>query len=74
MQHHLIWATVTHVILLPAMFRLKEAAINPAELQQLFLTVSRWSGVNDFIHVLTFCFDLWALALVFSSPKQIAPK
>ena len=68
------WATVTRVILLPAMFRLKDAAINPAELQQMFLTVSRWSGVNDFLHVLTFCFNLWALAVVFSSPKQIAPK
>jgi hypothetical protein len=33
------------------------------------MTVSRWSGVNDFLHVLTFALNLWALAVVFSSPK-----
>ncbi len=64
------WATVTRAILLPAMFRLRDAAANPAELQQIFLTVSRWSGVNDVLHVITFGLNLWALAVIFSSPKD----
>jgi hypothetical protein len=61
------WALVTRVVLVPAMFRLKSAGDNAAELQQIFLTVMRGSAVNDILHVLTFALTLWACA--FSNSK-----
>lgn len=63
------WALVTRVVLVPAMFRLKSAGDNAAELQQIFLTVMRGSAVNDILHVLTFALTLWACAEVFSNSK-----
>src|SRR5206468_5343023 len=70
----IVWATVTRALILPAMFALRDAGTNAAQLQQIFLTVSRWSSVNDVLHVLTFGLNLWALAVIFSSPKEIAPQ
>jgi hypothetical protein len=61
------WAIVTRAVLLPLMFGLRDATTNPAELHRVFLIVARWSGVNDVLHVITFGFNLWALAAVFSS-------
>lgn len=63
----IVWAVVTRAAIVPAMFALKDPATNPAELPQLFLTIVRWSSVNDFLHILTFGFNLWALPAVFSS-------
>jgi hypothetical protein len=51
------------------MLSLRAGGTNAAELQQIFLSLARWSGVNDVLHVLTFGFNLWALTEVFSSPK-----
>ena len=65
----IVWATVTRVLVLPAMFALRDAGASAAQLQQIFMTVSRWSSVNDILHVLTFALNLWVLAVVFSSPK-----
>jgi len=66
----IVWATVTRALILPAMFALRDAGADTAQLQQIFLTVSRWSSVNDVLHVLTFALNLWALAVVFSSPNM----
>jgi len=66
----IVWATVTRALILPAMFVLRDASTDTAQLQQIFLTVSRWSGVNDVIHILTFALNLWALAVVFSGPNM----
>ncbi len=65
----IVWATVTRALILPAMFALREVGSDAGQLQQIFITVSRWSGVNDVLHVLTFGLNLWALAVVFSSPQ-----
>ena len=64
-----VWAIVTRGVLVPAMFSLRAAGNNTIELQQIFRTVTRWSGVNDILHVLTFALNLWALAEVFSTPN-----
>ena len=66
----IVWATVTRALILPAMFVLRDASTDTAQLQQIFLTVSRWSGVNDVLHILTFALNLWALAVVFSGPNM----
>src|SRR5438477_10499562 len=65
----IVWATVTRALILPAMFALRDAGTDTAQLQQIFLTVSRWSSVNDVLHVLTFGLNLWALAVIFSGPR-----
>src|SRR5437773_8124068 len=65
----IVWATVTRALILPAMFALRDAGSDAVHLQQVFMTVSRWSGVNDALHMLTFVLNLWALAVLFSSPK-----
>jgi len=65
----IVWATVTRALILPAMFALRDAGTHAEHLQQIFLTISRWSGVNDVLHILTFGLNLWALAVVFSSTK-----
>ena len=65
----IVSAIVTRVVLVPAMFSLGKDGINPAELQSIFLTVARWSGVNDALHVLTFGLNLWALTEVYSSDQ-----
>jgi hypothetical protein len=64
------WAAVTRAFILPPMFALRDAGSNTVQLQQIFLTVSRWSGVNDLLHVLTFGLNLWALGVIFSSLKN----
>ena len=66
----IVWATVTRALILPAMFVLRDASTDTAQLQQIFLTVSRWSGVNDVLHILTFALNLWALAVVFLRPRH----
>jgi len=66
----IVLATVTRALILPAMFVLRDASTDTAQLQQIFLTVSRWSGVNDVLHILTFALNLWALAVVFSGPNM----
>lgn len=66
----IVWATVTRALILPAMFVLRDASTDTAQLQQIFLTVSRWSGVKDVLHILTFALNLWALAVVFSGPNM----
>jgi cytochrome c biogenesis factor len=63
------WAAITRFVLVPAMSHVSAAANNAAELQQLFMTVTQWSGVNDALHVLTFGLSLWWLAELFSSRK-----
>ncbi len=65
----IVWATVTRALILPAVFALRDAGTHAEQLQQIFLTISRWSGVNDVLHILTFGLNLWALAAVFSSTK-----
>jgi hypothetical protein len=55
------WALVTRGVLVPAMFSVRAAGDNAAELQRIFLSVVRWSAVNDVLHVLTFGLNLWAL-------------
>ena len=65
----LAWAAITRFVLVPAMSHVSAAANNTAELQQLFMTVARWSGVNDALHVLTFGLSLWGLAELFSYRK-----
>jgi hypothetical protein len=64
------WAVVTRAVLVPAMFSLRAESSNAAELQHIFITVARWSAVNDILHVLTFGLNLWALAEIFSVPKS----
>jgi hypothetical protein len=66
-----VWAFVTRGVLVPAMFSLRAAGNNTIELQQIFLTVTRWSGVNDVLHFLTFALSLWALAEVFSTSNAM---
>jgi hypothetical protein len=56
-----VWAAITRFILLPAMFKLDSAGDNAAELVNIFEVVARWSAVNDFLHVLMFVLNLWAL-------------
>jgi hypothetical protein len=63
------WAVVTRSVLVPAMFGLKAAGNNPAELQRIFLMVARWSAINDALHLLTFGLNLWALTEILASPK-----
>jgi len=65
----IVWATVTRALILPAMFALRDVGTDSARLQQIFLTVSRWSSVNDILHILTFALNLWVFAVVFSGPK-----
>jgi hypothetical protein len=65
----IVWAVVTRGVLVPAMSSLRTAGDNASELQRIFLTVARWSGVNDLLHVLTFGLNLWALTEFWSSPK-----
>jgi hypothetical protein len=55
------WAVVTRGVLVPAMFSLRVAGNDTIELQGIFLTVVRWSRVNDILHVLTFGLNLWGL-------------
>src|SRR6266436_4897715 len=52
-----------------ALLALRDAGTHAEQLQQIFLTISRWSGVNDVLHILTFGLNLWALAAVFSGTK-----
>lgn len=64
-----VWAVVTRVLLVPAMSSLRAAGNDTVNLQQIFSTVERWSAVNDTLHVITFCLNLWALTSVLSIPK-----
>lgn len=65
-----VWAVVTRTLLVPAMLGLRATGNDIFRLQQLFSAVERWSAVNDVLHVITFCLNLWALtaALSTSSP------
>jgi len=63
-------AVVTRVILVPAMFGMRSAGDNIAELQQVFLINARWWGVNDFLHVLTFVLNLWVLIGAVSGQRE----
>ena len=54
---------------MPAMFSLRVAGNNAAELQQIFLSVGRWSEINDVLHLFTFGLNLWALTELFAGPK-----
>ena len=65
----LVWAAITRFVLVPATFHVNTAANDAAELRQLFMTVTRWSGINDALHVLTFGLSLWGLTELFSVPK-----
>jgi hypothetical protein len=62
-------AVVTRGVLVPAMFSLRAAGDNAAELQRIFLINARWWGVNDLLHVLTFGLNLWAVTEVWSGPQ-----
>jgi hypothetical protein len=64
------WAAITRGVLVPAMSSLSATGNNTAELQQIFLTVTRWSAVNDALHVLTFALSLWGLAEIYSYAKD----
>jgi hypothetical protein len=66
----IVAAVVTRSILVPAMFSFRVAGDNATELQRIFLINARWWGVNDVLHVLTFGFNLCALAEVLSNPKN----
>lgn len=63
------WAVVTRALLVPAMFSIRTARNDVVKLQQIFLTVERWSAVNDVLHVHTFSLNLLALAAALSVPK-----
>lgn len=65
----LVWAVVTRALLVPAMFGLRTAGNDIVKLQQLFSTVERWSAVNDVLHLITFCLNLWALTALLSVPR-----
>src|SRR5438270_5858587 len=41
------YGVITRAILVPAAFRLRAAGSDGAELQQIFVGVARWWGVND---------------------------
>jgi hypothetical protein len=64
-------AVVTRAVLVPAMFSLRAAGDNAVELQRIFLINSRWWGVNDFLHILAFALNLWALTEISSSRNVI---
>ncbi|MBV9302171.1 MAG: hypothetical protein JOY62_08390 [Acidobacteriaceae bacterium] len=62
----ILWAGITRFVLVPAMSHVNAAINNPTELKQAFLTVTRWSAVNDALHVLTFVLTLWGFVEIFS--------
>jgi len=62
-------AVVTRAAIVPAMFSLRDAGNNVAELQRIFLSVARWWEVNDVLHVLAFGLNLWALTELLSGPR-----
>ncbi|MBV9267876.1 MAG: hypothetical protein JO061_17035 [Acidobacteriaceae bacterium] len=68
----LVWAAITRFVLVPTM-SFVSAGKTPAELQQQFITVTRWSGVNDTLHVLTFGLTLWGFAELFSHAQPDNP-
>lgn len=66
------YAVITRAILVPAALHLRVAENNRAELQQIFTTVARWSGINDLLHVLAFSLSLWAFAEILTAQaKQV---
>jgi len=66
----IVWAAITRFVLVPAMSYVSAATNNSEDLQQIFLTVTRWSGVNDVLHVLTFGLSLWGLVELFSQATR----
>jgi hypothetical protein len=64
------WATIARVVLVPAMFRLRDATDNATEIARIFSTVARWSAVNDVLHLVAFALNLWALIEIFSSANK----
>jgi len=65
----IMYSAITRVILVPAAFRLRVAGNDGAELQQIFVGIAPWWGVNDFLHVLVFGLSLWALAEILARPN-----
>ena len=57
----MLYAVVTRAILVPALATLNVAGIPGAGVEHAFLTVLRWSAVNDLLHLLAFALSLWAL-------------
>lgn len=68
-----VWAVITRALLVPAMLSLRSAGDDVVHLHRLFLTVERWSAVNDSLHVITFSLSLWALTAVLSIRKTASP-
>lgn len=66
------WAAVTRGFVVPPLLKLRTTVDSTAELQSLFLSLARWWAINDVLHVVGFCFNLWAVAEVFSGPKRDA--
>jgi hypothetical protein len=62
-------AVVTRAAIVPAMFSLRDAGNNVAELQRIFLSVARWWEVNDVLHMLAFGLNLWALTVLLCGPR-----
>jgi hypothetical protein len=58
----IVYATITRVILVPAMVRLKSAGDDPIVLQQIFGTAKQWSGINDMLHIAAISISLWVFA------------
>ena len=53
----------------PTRIRNREAGNNADQLERIFFVFTRWSGVNDVLHILAFALNLWALSEVFSNAK-----
>jgi len=64
------YSVITRAILVPAAFRVRATGTDGATLQQIFMNVERWWGVNDALHVLTFGLSLWAFAEILLRPKK----
>jgi len=64
------YSVITRAILVPAAFRVRATGTDGAALQQIFMNVARWWGVNDALHVLTFGLSLWAFAEILLRPKK----
>jgi|SRR5579859_3363677 len=64
------YGVITRTVLVPAAFHLRAAGNDGAELQHIFVSVARWSGINDLLHVLAFALSLYAFAEVVAAPAK----
>lgn len=66
----IVWAVVTRIVLVPALYALNTAEDDVTKLRQIFEAVRLGSAVNDILHVVAFVLSLWALIALCSNSNE----